>query len=86
MPNNNTHNNTHKNANIKTDNANQSSVNHNRYPCPQCQTLTAWQDNPYKPFCSRRCKLIDLGTWADEGYVIAGQTPTLSLEEHWDNL
>jgi endogenous inhibitor of DNA gyrase (YacG/DUF329 family) len=24
----------------------------------------------YKPFCSERCKLIDLGEWADEGYKI----------------
>ncbi|MBR7513007.1 DNA gyrase inhibitor YacG, partial [Mycobacterium tuberculosis] len=31
------------------------------YPCPRCSKPTAWADNPTKPFCSARCKLIDLG-------------------------
>ena len=26
--------------------------------------------NPYRPFCSERCKLIDLGQWASEAYRI----------------
>ena len=29
-------------------------------------------DNPSRPFCSERCKLIDLGAWAEERYSIAG--------------
>jgi len=29
-----------------------------------------WKGNPYRPFCSKRCKLIDLGSWIDERYVI----------------
>lgn len=28
------------------------------------------RDNPYRPFCSQRCKLIDLGQWASENYRI----------------
>jgi len=28
-------------------------------------------DDPYMPFCSERCKLIDLGNWASEKYVIS---------------
>jgi hypothetical protein len=28
------------------------------------------ESNPYRPFCSERCKLIDLGQWATEGYRI----------------
>jgi endogenous inhibitor of DNA gyrase (YacG/DUF329 family) len=28
--------------------------------------------NPYRPFCSERCKLIDLGAWADESHRIPG--------------
>lgn len=39
--------------------------------CPQCQTLTTWQNNPFRPFCSERCRLIDLGAWANEDYKIA---------------
>lgn len=39
--------------------------------CPTCQTLTVWSSqNTYRPFCSARCKLIDLGEWAAETYTI----------------
>lgn len=35
--------------------------------CPTCQKPVEWSDNsPYRPFCSKRCQLIDLGEWADE--------------------
>lgn len=39
--------------------------------CPQCGKEVVWNsDNPYRPFCSERCKLIDLGQWATESYRI----------------
>ena len=39
--------------------------------CPRCGTATPWSEaNAYRPFCSERCKLIDLGQWATEGYRI----------------
>ncbi len=39
--------------------------------CPQCGKEVVWSaKNPYRPFCSERCKLIDLGPWANEGYRI----------------
>ena len=42
--------------------------------CPQCGTESAWStENPWRPFCSERCKQIDLGAWASESYRIAGQ-------------
>lgn len=35
--------------------------------CPHCgEPARADAANPYRPFCSRRCKLIDLGDWLDE--------------------
>ena len=41
--------------------------------CPQCSNQTEYKiDNPARPFCSARCKLIDLGAWAEERYSIAG--------------
>ena len=40
--------------------------------CPQCKTDVEWQGNPSRPFCSERCRLIDLGHWADESYCVAG--------------
>ncbi len=39
--------------------------------CPQCNAAMLWStDNPYRPFCSERCKLIDLGQWATGAYRI----------------
>lgn len=39
--------------------------------CPQCGSLVIWSmDNPWRPFCSERCKLIDLGAWASESYRV----------------
>ncbi len=39
--------------------------------CPQCGKEVVWSaDSPYRPFCSERCKLIDLGQWATESYRI----------------
>ncbi len=41
--------------------------------CPICKKETTWQDNPWRPFCSERCKTIDLGSWASGEYRIAGE-------------
>lgn len=39
--------------------------------CPQCGGEALWSpDNPWRPFCSERCKQIDLGAWASNSYVI----------------
>ena len=36
--------------------------------CPTCDKETQYEGNPCRPFCSERCKLIDLGAWASEKY------------------
>ena len=41
--------------------------------CPICRTEVDWDNNPHRPFCSERCSLIDLGSWVDERYRIAGR-------------
>jgi uncharacterized protein len=39
--------------------------------CPQCGKIVQWiPENRYRPFCSERCKLIDLGAWAAEKYSV----------------
>ena len=39
--------------------------------CPHCGKPVPWTaDSPYRPFCSERCKLIDLGRWLDGKYQI----------------
>ncbi len=40
-------------------------------PCPQCGKELHWDvTNRFRPFCSERCKLIDMGKWASEEYRI----------------
>jgi endogenous inhibitor of DNA gyrase (YacG/DUF329 family) len=40
--------------------------------CPRCSTRVAWlPENRYRPFCSERCKMFDLGDWAMERYRVA---------------
>jgi len=42
--------------------------------CPTCKESVEWRtDNPHRPFCSERCKLIDLGAWANEDYRIPAE-------------
>jgi uncharacterized protein len=41
--------------------------------CPQCGKDTPYEGNPWRPFCSERCKLIDLGQWAEGRYAIPSQ-------------
>ncbi len=38
--------------------------------CPICKAEVLWEGSPWRPFCSERCRLIDLGAWADERYRI----------------
>jgi len=38
--------------------------------CPTCRKIVLARD-PEFPFCSERCRLIDLGKWASGGYVIS---------------
>ncbi|MFA5515522.1 MAG: DNA gyrase inhibitor YacG [Desulfuromonadales bacterium] len=47
--------------------------------CPRCGVRVAWQDNPFRPFCSDKCRMIDLGRWANEDYRIPAQ-PTSDEE------
>jgi uncharacterized protein len=43
-------------------------------PCPACGTLAdTTSANPWRPFCSKRCKLSDLGQWFAERYSIPAE-------------
>ena len=49
--------------------------------CPRCGALAPFApQNKWRPFCSERCKLIDLGDWAAERYRVT-QTPEPSSED-----
>ena len=49
--------------------------------CPICKKTVQQQDNPYRPFCSERCKLLDFGNWADGNYAVPAHDEHPSLEE-----
>jgi endogenous inhibitor of DNA gyrase (YacG/DUF329 family) len=43
-------------------------------PCPTCERPVEWTEaSRWRPFCSERCKLIDLGAWAAEKHAIPGE-------------
>ena len=45
-----------------------------KVPCPSCRKpVFLDRENPYRPFCCHRCKLIDLGAWAQEEYKVPCQ-------------
>ncbi len=44
--------------------------------CPQCGKMTEWRtENRFRPFCSERCKQLDLGAWASESYRVPTTPP-----------
>ena len=52
--------------------------------CPQCAQHVTWPETPTYPFCSERCRLIDLGVWASGDYRIPGEQ--VSDAESWPDL
>lgn len=48
--------------------------------CPGCAGLSLYSSaNPYRPFCSARCKGVDLGAWASEEFKLPDETPPDAL-------
>lgn len=45
-----------------------------RGKCPHCgREVAALPANPWRPFCSERCRLLDLGAWLSERHAIPGE-------------
>ncbi len=54
--------------------------------CPTCQTPVKWAPtSEFRPFCSDRCKLIDLGEWASEARRIPGDELPPTANESSDD-
>jgi endogenous inhibitor of DNA gyrase (YacG/DUF329 family) len=45
-----------------------------RVKCPTCQRDLDWENAPFRPFCSERCRLIDLGAWLSGQRSIPGES------------
>ena len=52
--------------------------------CPTCRKSGPWFDGPYGPFCSKRCRLIDLGKWLGEENRISEPLKPDHLERYAD--
>ena len=49
--------------------------------CPKCGKKADWEKNKFRPFCSERCKIYDLGNWASEEYKFSESlVPTTELK------
>lgn len=49
--------------------------------CPTCKTQGDWFAGAYGPFCSKRCKLVDLGKWFGEEHYVSRPLQADDLEE-----
>jgi endogenous inhibitor of DNA gyrase (YacG/DUF329 family) len=57
-----------------------------RLPCPTCRRPIEWSEQfPQRPFCSERCRLIDLGAWLSEQHAIPGDAAAGSGETREDS-
>ena len=43
--------------------------------CPKCDEKFSYYSSDYRPFCSERCKMIDLGQWFRGDYTVASEKP-----------
>jgi endogenous inhibitor of DNA gyrase (YacG/DUF329 family) len=51
--------------------------------CPHCGREHQWDSgNRFRPFCSERCKMIDLGRWANEEYRVEHREQDLPEADH----
>jgi endogenous inhibitor of DNA gyrase (YacG/DUF329 family) len=48
--------------------------------CPTCRREIDWSSSPFRPFCSERCRMIDLGAWLSEQRSIAGDTTPMESD------
>ena len=61
------------------------SKQHTSVDCPTCKKTVEWkQENVFRPFCSKRCKLIDFGEWASERNSIPGEPVYPVIEDEYE--
>jgi len=54
--------------------------------CPACGGDSVYaSSNPFRPFCSERCKSVDFGAWASESYRVAAPSTAHGNHDHDDD-
>jgi uncharacterized protein len=56
-------------------------MNRGRIKCPTCARELAWDGAPFRPFCSERCRLTDLGAWLTGQRAIPGDAAAAPASE-----
>lgn len=54
--------------------------------CPTCKKKFNYYDSQFRPFCSEKCRLIDLGQWLTESYSVPAEKITLEEAEQLEQL
>jgi len=57
------------------------------YDCPTCRksvTVATKEEAPFRPFCSSRCKMVDLGRWLDGTYAVSDPITAADLDADSD--
>ena len=49
--------------------------------CPNCSDQFSYYSSDFRPFCSERCKMVDMGKWFDESYSIKGRDNSVYIED-----
>jgi endogenous inhibitor of DNA gyrase (YacG/DUF329 family) len=52
--------------------------------CPTCRREIDWSNSPFRPFCSERCRMIDLGAWLTEQRSIPADSAPLESDQDPD--
>lgn len=58
------------------------------YDCPSCRksfNVAAKEEAPFRPFCSSRCKLVDLGRWLDGTYAVSDPITAADLDANGED-
>lgn len=50
--------------------------------CPHCSKEFSYYKSEFRPFCSERCKMIDMGHWLEETYSVPGEHAYIPEEEN----
>ncbi len=49
--------------------------------CPHCKKQFNYYSSQFRPFCTEKCKMVDLGHWFDESYTVEGRDNTVYIED-----
>ena len=49
--------------------------------CQDCKKTFQYYSSEFRPFCCEKCKMVDIGHWFNESYVVEGKSNSVYIEE-----